>query len=60
MAAAENWRIMSVSTAAGATLFTRIGVSASSLPRDFVRAITPALAEDGRRDGETLLARHGR
>ena len=37
---------MSVSMAAGATLFTRISVSATSLARHFVKAMTPALAAE--------------
>ena len=37
---------MSVSIAAGATLFTRMFVSASSLPSALVNAITPAFAAE--------------
>ena len=38
--------IRSVSIGPGATQFTRIGVSANSLPSAFVKAITPALAAE--------------
>jgi hypothetical protein len=40
------WSRIAVSTAAGATQFTRISVRASSLASDLVKAITPALAAE--------------
>jgi hypothetical protein len=40
----DSWRRISVSIAAGATLFTRMSVSANSLPNDLVKAMTPAFA----------------